>query len=218
MAKIVKAVEYTILLYVFLMSEIVSLNIYYIIKIKIGDLCASLNKSSTLQLLIPMITKGQTDHQPTKRREEKTGQNGKKLTQQRGHCPGPEGQATHFMVAGALQEEQACIRDSCINQQVEREFRYSFTKECVSCSDPMRMIMDVYSNETVPPSPPLFSCRLMEIHCEAMKRHKRNSSSGDVWILYEKKKSKDNLNSRMRIPVGKLGPSRPQRLCFCSVF
>lgn len=218
MAKIVKAVEYTILLYVFLMSEIVSLNIYYIIKIKIGDLCASLNKSSTLQLLIPMITKGQTDHQPTKRREEKTGQNGKKLTQQRGHCPGPEGQATHFMVAGALQEEQACIRESCVNQQIEREFRYSFTKECVSCSDPMRMIMDVYSNETVPPSPPLFSCRLMEIHCEAMKRHKRNSSSGDVWILYEKKKSKDNLNSHMRIPVGKLGPSRPQRLCFCSVF
>lgn len=217
MAKIVKAVEYTILLYVFLMSEIVSLNIYYIIKIKIGDLCASLNKSSTLQLLIPMITKGQTDHQPTKRREEKTGQNGKKLTQQRGHCPGPEGQATHFMVAGALQEEQACIRDSCINQQVEREFRYSFTKECVSCSDPMRMIIDVYSNETVPPSPPLFSCRLMEIHCETMKRHKRNSSSGDVWILYEEKKSKDNLNSHMRIPVGKLGPSRPQRLCFCSV-
>lgn len=48
MAKIVKAVAYTILLYVFLMSEIVSLNIYYIIKIKIGDLCASLNKSSTL--------------------------------------------------------------------------------------------------------------------------------------------------------------------------
>lgn len=94
------------------------------------------------------------------------------------------------MVAGALQEEQACIRDSCINQQVEREFRYSFTKECVSCSDPMRMIMDVYSNETVPPSPPLFSCRLMEIHCETMKRHKRNSSSGDVWILYEKKKAK----------------------------
>lgn len=35
MGKIVKAVEYTVLLYVFLISKIVSLNIYYIIKTKI---------------------------------------------------------------------------------------------------------------------------------------------------------------------------------------
>lgn len=79
------------------------------------------------------------------------------------------------MVAGALQEGQACIRESYLNQQGERESRYGFTTECVSCSDPMRMITDVYSNEAVPTPLLLVSCSLMEIHCEKMEKPKGNT-------------------------------------------
>lgn len=79
------------------------------------------------------------------------------------------------MVAGALQEGQACIREYYLNQQGERESRDGFTKECVSCSDPMRMIMDVYSNEAVPTALLLVSCSLMEIHCEKMEKPKGNT-------------------------------------------